>query len=174
MPVWLEREEALVRIRREGGDFACLMCALRDGVFGAPFLLHEDARALVLLPRYIRRWGHVLVMLREHRTTFEELGEADWLHMTGLAYRAARVVESSLKPLRCYVASTGSSGGELVQSSRHMHLHVLPITDPDDRPARVFSWSEGIAVGSDEEMKALLEGYRGPWSRQGELSGVGA
>jgi diadenosine tetraphosphate (Ap4A) HIT family hydrolase len=150
MPTWIDRDEALVRIRAEGGGFSCLMCALRDGRFGPLFLLHQDERALVLLPRYVRRWGHVLVLLREH--------------LTRLTHRSARVIEGTLAPRRCYLASTGSSGGELTQSSEHMHLHIIPILDPDDRPAAVFSWSDGIFVGSDDELTALRDRYAGAWN----------
>jgi histidine triad (HIT) family protein len=164
MPTLLGRGEALARIRQEGGDFSCLMCALRDGRFGPLFLLHQDERALVLLPRYVRRWGHALVLLREHCTTFSSLEEDDWLHLARLAQRAARGIERTLAPRRCYLASTGSSGGELTQSSAHMHIHVIPIFDPDDRPASVFSWSEGIYVGDDGEMSELLARYQGAWS----------
>ncbi|MCS6901243.1 MAG: HIT family protein [Myxococcales bacterium] len=163
MPTLLRREDALARIRQEGGDFACLMCALRDGSFGPLFLLHQDERALVLLPRYVRRWGHILVLLREHRTSFEELSEADWIHLARLARHAACVIERTLIPRRCYLASTGSSDGELTQSSTHIHLHVIPIFQPDDRPASVFSWSEGIYPGDDGELSELLACYRSNW-----------
>lgn len=163
MPTWIDRNEALVRIRAEGGDFSCLMCALRDGRFGPLFLLHQDDRALVLLPRYVRRWGHVLVLLREHLTNFSAMAEDDWLHLNRLAHRSARAIEATLAPRRCYLASTGSSGGELTQSSEHMHLHIIPIADPDDRPAAVFSWQDGISVGSDDELTALRDRYARAW-----------
>ena len=164
MPTLLGRDEALTRIRQEGGDFSCLMCALRDGRFGPLFLLHQDERALVLLPRYVRRWGHALVLLREHRTTFSSLEEDDWLHLAQLSRRAAQVIERTLAPRRCYLASTGSSGGELTQSSAHMHIHAIPIFDQDDRPASVFSWSEGIYFGEEKELSKLHARYREAWS----------
>lgn len=164
MPRLISRAEALTRIRHEGGDYACLMCALRDERFGPNLVVHQDQRALVLLPRYVRRWGHVLLILRPHVTTFSAVASDDWLHLCQLAHRAARAAEHALQPRRCYVASTGSSGGELTQTSAHLHLHVIPLDDPDDRPASVFSWSEGLLVGEEPEWAELLGRYREAWA----------
>lgn len=163
MPRLISRDEALAEIRGRGGAYGCLMCALRDGFFGPTLTLHEDEKALVILPQYVRRWGHILLILREHVTSFTAARDDDWLHLCRLAARAARVAEASLSPRRCYVASTGSSGGELTQSSEHLHLHVIPLYEPDDRPASVFSWAEGLWVADDDEWRALLTRYREAW-----------
>ncbi len=161
----IDRAEALARIRREGGDFGCLMCALRDGRFGSLLMLHEDADALVLLPRYVTRWGHVLVVLRPHVTRFSGLAPGAWQHLCALAHHAAVAAEEVIQPRRCFIASTGSSGGELTQTSEHLHLHVLPITDADDRPGRVFSWDEGVIDASDEAWASLRQRYAEVWAR---------
>ena len=163
----IDRAEALRRIRREGGDYACLMCALRDGRFGPLTVLHQDPLALVTLPRYVTRWGHVLVLLRSHVTQFSAVSPGDWLHLCALAHRAARAAEQALRTRRCFVASTGSSGGELTQSSEHLHLHVLPIVDPDDRPGSVFSWRDGVLVASDDEWEDLRQRYTATWAHHG-------
>jgi hypothetical protein len=69
------------------------------------------------------------------------------------------------RPRRCYVASTGSSAGEeLTQTSRHVHVHVIPLYEPDDKPADIFSWSEGVYVGEPEEWEALAASYRAVWA----------
>ena len=65
------------------------------------------------------------------------------------------MVERVMRPRRCYVASTGSSAGEMTQTSRHLHVHVIPLYEADDRPSDVFSWAEGVYVGTPEEWEAL-------------------
>jgi hypothetical protein len=62
MPELISRAEALRRIEAEVGAAACLMCALRDDRAGPRWQLWEDDAALVLLPRYVRRWGQLLVV----------------------------------------------------------------------------------------------------------------
>lgn len=164
MPSLISREEALARIRQEGGSFACLMCALRDGRFGSNSTLFEDDTTLVILPRYVRRWGHVLLIHKPHVTSLEQIDDDGWLRLCKLGRQAARVIERVQRPRRCYLASTGSSGGELTQSSEHLHLHVIPIFSPDDRPASVFSWSDGLYVAEPDEWQALLRSYQEAWA----------
>lgn len=40
-------------------------------------------------------------------------------------------------------------------SSPHLHLHVIPIYEPDDKPSRVLTWEHGVLVLSDAELAAL-------------------
>ncbi len=131
------------------------MCAIRDGRVGPTHTVFEDDRLLVVLPRYVRRWGQVMVLPREHVISFSEVTPELWAHTNTVAHRAARMIERELAPLRCYVASTGSPGGERANTSMHLHVHVVPITDPEDRPRNVFSWDEGVLVAEPEEWDAL-------------------
>lgn len=49
----------------------------------------------------------------------------------------------------------------------HLHLHVLPVHDPEDRPASVFSWQEGVYVAERREWEALREQYVRAWAEDG-------
>jgi histidine triad (HIT) family protein len=162
MPELISRAEALARIAREVGPTPCLMCALRDDRAGPRWLVHEDAHALVVLPRYVRRWGQLLVVPRRHAVSFGEVEPALWSHCALLAREAAVVLERELRPPRCYVASTGSAA-EITQSSAHVHLHVIPLETADDRPADLFSWADGVYVAGDGEWRALTERLRAAW-----------
>jgi len=165
MPRLIPRHEALSLIRQQGGNYDCLMCALRDLRFGPNLVLYSDPRALVILPRYVRRWGHILLILRDHVTSFRQVNDDDWAALCALSLRASRAAERALRPRRCYVASTGSSGGELTQTSEHLHIHVIPIHDPDDRPASIFSWTEGLWVADDDEWQELLSRLKNAWDQ---------
>ncbi len=163
MPTLISREEALSRIVAEGARPACLMCAVLEGKVGALYTVHEDDRLVLMLPRYVRCWGHVLVVPRAHVTTFTEIDDALWTDIYRMAHRAARMVEALRSPRRVYVTSTGSSTVELVQSSRHTHVHVVPVYSEVDRPADVFSWSAGVYVGDVDEWEALRDEYARWW-----------
>jgi histidine triad (HIT) family protein len=163
MPTLISRAEALARIEREGGGPRCLMCAIAAGKVGDLHVVYEDEEQLVSLPRYVRRWGHVSIMPKAHVTSFAEVSPALWARSSTLAHIAARVVERVRKPLRVYVASTGSSAGEITQSSMHLHIHVIPLYEPDDKPSSIFSWQEGVWVGEPEEWRELTEAYRAAW-----------
>lgn len=163
MPTLIPRDEALRRIEAEGGAPQCLMCAIVRREVGAVHAIAEDDAMLVMLPRYVRRWGHVMVIPKPHVTRFDEVDPDLWARTNQLAHQAARMVERVMRPRRCYVASTGSSAGELTQTSRHLHVHVIPLYEADDKPSDIFSWSEGVYVGAPEEWAELTARYRAAW-----------
>lgn len=164
MPTLITRDEALRRIVEEGGRPRCLMCAIVERRVGEVHVVHEDEHILVMLPRYVRRWGHLMIVPKPHMTTFTNVDPGVWARTTRVAHQGARVVERVMQPLRCYMASTGSSAGELTQTSMHLHMHVLPLFNAEDRPAEVFSWAEGVLVGEPDEWADLIRRYRAVWA----------
>src|SRR5262249_2948365 len=146
MPQLISREDALRRIRAEVAEGACLMCAIRDDRAGDRWVVADEGDVLVVLPRYVRRWGQLLVLLKPHVTSFREMDEGMWQRMSRWSRHAACVLEATLAPRRCYLASTGSAAGEITQSSMHMHVHLIPLYNPEDRPSDIFSWSAGVYV----------------------------
>ena len=167
MPTLISRAEALAQIEAYAGSPACLMCAICERRAGPVHVVFEDDEQLVALPSFVRRWGQVMVTPKAHVTDYSSVDPELWARSARLAHRAARVVEQVRQPRRCYMASTGSSGEELTQTSRHLHIHVIPIYLPDDRPSSVFSWSEGVYVGAPAEWEELLGSYREAWNRCG-------
>lgn len=163
MPKLVSRAEALSRISEDRGDAPCLMCAIVARKVGHVVVLHEDDEHLVSLPLYVRRWGHVLVTLKPHVTSYTDVDDGAWQRTNTIALRAARAIEKARKPRRIYLASTGSSGGELVNCSEHLHVHVVPLYEKDDRPADVFSWQAGVYVGELDELEALRDEYLAVW-----------
>ena len=160
---WIDRPRALAALAAAAPAAACLICQLlRDG---AP--LHRGRAASVLLPRYARAEGHLLVALHRHVTAFTDLDDLEWAEATALALRAARALEAELRPARCYVASLGTALPGLPMTSPHLHLHVLPVGDPDARPAQVLSWEGGVLALDDDEHAALLARLRPAWAAAG-------
>ena len=163
VPTLISRAEALDRISRARGEAPCLMCAIVARGVGEVVAVYEDDEHLVSLPLYVRRWGHVLVTLKKHVTSYTEVDTDLWARTNALALKTARAIEKARAPRRIYVASTGSSGGELVNCSEHLHVHVVPLYEKDDRPADVFSWQAGVYVGTSEELHQLRDQYLAAW-----------
>jgi diadenosine tetraphosphate (Ap4A) HIT family hydrolase len=172
MPVLISRDEALARIRAEGNLPPCLMCAIRDRRVGEVYEIFEDDDILVMLPRYVRRWGQLMVMPKIHVTSFSNIDARLWTRSNQLAHRCARIAEVVQKPLRCYVASTGSSAGEITQSSEHLHIHIIPLYLPDDKPSAIFGWQEGIYVAERPEWEVLQGAYKAAWQQDEAKFGV--
>lgn len=141
------------------------MCALLHREAGPVHAVFEDPRALVMLPRYVRRWGQMMVIPKAHVTSYREVEATTWAYANQLAHTAAQVVEHVQKPRLCYVASIGSNPvvKELAQSSRHLHIHVIPVYQAQDRPADIFSWAEGVYVADPPEWEALRQQYQDAW-----------
>lgn len=164
MPQLITRQEALERIRAEGGEPPCLMCAIHEARVGPLYSVAEDERFMVMLPRYVRTWGHVVVSPKRHVTRYSELAPEEWLENQRLALRAATMLERLWEPKRIYIASTGSSTVELTQSSRHLHVHVMPVFTTEDRPADLFSWQAGVYVAEPAEWEELRARYVEAWN----------
>jgi diadenosine tetraphosphate (Ap4A) HIT family hydrolase len=115
------------------------------------------------------------VMPKSHVTSFNEVDEHVWSRTNRLAHHAARVAERVMRPRRVYLASTGSSAGELTQTSVHLHIHVIPLYLPDDKPADIFSWTEGVYVAEHDEWEELRASYRAAWGQgPANAGGVGS
>lgn len=144
------------------------MCGILRGADGPPLVVAERDDAVVVVPRYGVRWGHLLVALRPHITRLSQLPRPAWLNACELAYEAACAAEQVLSPLRCYVASLGTPRDDLPMTSPHLHLHVVPIYELDDRPGEVLTWRHGVVTGSDEERAELRDALLAAWPRQAQ------
>lgn len=150
MPQRITREEAIERISGGVDAGVCSMCAL----FRAepPLLVSRHAR--VFLNRFPTRWGHLLVLVERHVTSFAELRDDEHHDASALLLRCARRVEERLRPARVFTACLGTALAALPMSSPHLHWHVVP-TGGGERPAEVFTWSHGVYEGSEAEWDAL-------------------
>lgn len=166
MPTLVSRDEALARIRDEVTPGSCLMCAIRDDRAGDRWVIDEDDELILILPRYVRRWGQLLVVLKPHVTRYHEVDPRLWQRASAWALRAASIVEQAMSPVRCYITSTGSAAGELTQSSAHLHLHIIPVYATEDRPRDIFSWADGVWVADAGEWRALQSEYGARWREQ--------
>ncbi|HEY5960694.1 MAG TPA: HIT domain-containing protein [Polyangiaceae bacterium] len=168
----LSKDVALIELERlrnalvpNGG---CLLCVLCSGA-ASPKPLAETDRAVVLIDRFARRPGHLLVVTRAH---LEGVLEIDWqthLDVQRLVYQARRALWRSLSPVQVYACTFGATAS-IPMSFAHHHVHVIPVFERDERarPARVLSWSEGVVVYDDVEAESLRRTILAAWTESPE------
>jgi diadenosine tetraphosphate (Ap4A) HIT family hydrolase len=165
----LSKEEALAELahhRRQllGGEEGCVLCVLANG--GAvPAPLVETEQATVLLDRFARRRGHLLVVSKIHVENVSEIRPELYLEVQRLVYDSMRALDSALHPVQIFTAVLGATV-PVPMSFAHFHAHVIPVYESDERarPARVLSWSEGVVVYDDAEASALREEILAAWT----------
>jgi diadenosine tetraphosphate (Ap4A) HIT family hydrolase len=143
----------------------CTLCRLiAASADGDERVAHND-HGVVLLNRFASRPGHLLVVAPRHVEHVDELSWADYAELQRLAYEASAALRRAFAAHRVYSAVLGSAK-ELPNSYPHLHIHVVPIQDADERarPARVFTWSEGVFVYEDAEARALIARIQACWS----------
>ena len=165
------KEAALAQLaqhKREllAGSAACVMCALANGGAGS-MLVAENAHGVVLLDRFGCRYGHLMVVAKQH---VERASSLDWpiyVDLQRLTFDATCVLDALFRPARVFTATLGAAV-ELPQTYPHYHVHVIPVAESDERarPARVLSWSEGVVVYDDLEAERICRDLREAWPRQ--------
>ena len=173
------KEQALARLAEHkrtllAGGTGCVMCALAGGKADLT-PVRENRHAVVLLDRFACRYGHLLVIPRQH---FEHLSQLPWelfAEVQKLTFEAARAIDACLKPARVFTATLGAAV-ELPMTYSHYHMHVIPVYETDERarPARVLSWTEGVVVYDDAEARDLCQKLVECWpkSAPGTAAGV--
>ena len=147
---WISKQEALARI---GAQRGCPMCELASA---APPVA-ESMHAAAVLDRYASRLGHVLVVLRRHEEHIADVRWEEYEAMQRLAWEVSGALQDVLAPRRIYVAALGSAEPRAT-SFPHVHLHVIPLADGDerDRPASVFTQEHGMLVFESEDEEQVL------------------
>ena len=164
----VSKELALARLAEhrqsllEGGK-GCVMCALSNGKANLT-PVRDSEHAVVLLDRFACRYGHLMIIPRQH---FEHLSQLPWevfADVQKLTFEAARAIDACFEPARVFTATLGAAV-ELPMTYSHYHMHVIPVYETDERarPARVLSWSEGVVVYDDAEARGVCERLMACW-----------
>ena len=164
----LTKEAALAQLAEHkhellAGRSACVMCALANGA-SRSMLVAESAYGAVLLDRFGCRYGHLMVVAKQHIERANSLKWAVYVDLQRLVFDATSVIDAHFKPARVFTATLGAAV-ELPQTYSHYHVHVIPVYETDERarPARVLSWSEGVVVYDDAEAEAICRELAEAW-----------
>jgi diadenosine tetraphosphate (Ap4A) HIT family hydrolase len=152
------------RVLLSGGP-SCVMCALVNGGASPPPIV-ENRHALVVLDRFACRYGHLMVIPKKHVERMSELSWDVFSDVQRLAFEASRAVDVCFEPARVFTATLGAAV-ELPMTYSHYHVHVIPVSETDERarPARVLSWSEGVVVYDDDEAAQMRQKLVECWPR---------
>lgn len=158
----IPRDEALVHIEEDASrTTGCVMCGTARGDRPTWHRLGESTHAVAVLDRLAASRGHSIVIAKRHVERVGAFAPEEWLDLQRLVLDVTARIESTLEPTRVYVASLGSPTA-LRTTFPHVHVHLVPIYGSEDRwrPARVFTWQEGVWVYDDSEAAALAETLR--------------
>jgi len=163
----VEKAEALALLEtyRAGLSLGeCLPCELVHSKPEGLNVVAEGEHGIVLLNRFAQRRGHLIVWAKRHVEHVHELDRSGYAGLQSLAYDACVALQQALAPTRVFSAVLGSTTPR-PNSYPHLHVHVIPVYERDERarPARVLSWSEGIGVYDDAEAAALTQQLRASW-----------
>lgn len=163
---------ALIEAMSHTWPNGCAVCAMVSPVTGGHGgragceLVAENDHAVCVLDRFASRRGHLVIAHRKHVESIAALSWLEYAGMQELAFHGCRALETTLRPARTFVASLGSAQPRGI-SFPHTHVHVIPLPDGDerDRPAAVFTWSNGVYVYEDDEARDLASSLRAAWPR---------
>ena len=125
----MERLWAPWRMQYIGGEpkAGCLFCRVIENPDDddAALVVWRPQGAIVMLNKFPYNPGHVMVAPLAHRSTFEDLDEAQTADLMRAVRRTLTVVRGALKPEGFNVgANIGRSAGAGIPD--HVHLHVVP------------------------------------------------
>ncbi|HEY0466170.1 MAG TPA: HIT family protein, partial [Polyangiaceae bacterium] len=170
----ISKAEALAQLAAHkqellGGRAACVMCALANGAAGS-MLVAESTHGAVLLDRFGCRYGHLMVVAKQHIERASSLDWSVYADLQRLVFDATRVLDACFEPARVFTATLGAAV-ELPQTYSHYHVHVIPVYETDERarPARVLSWSEGVVVYDPVEAEGICRDLSEAWPGHGAL-----
>lgn len=156
----ISRQEALEKINNTLKKGECLVCHILDS--NSKYVLNKGKYTTTVLSEYPRTWGQTMVLLNSHKTTISEITKEEWEELTENTRAAAVVLESVLKPLRCYIASLGSTEN-LPNTCPHIHFNVIPIYNSSDTPSGIFTWEQGVVSAEKEEWIELFNKLKYEW-----------
>ena len=160
MPTIISRQQALDKINGTLKKDECLVCNILNS--NSKYVLNKGKYTTTVLSEYPRTWGQTMTLLNSHVTSVSEITKEEWSELTENTRIMAVILETVLKPLRCYVASLGSVDN-LPNTCPHIHFNVIPIYNTADKPSGIFTWEQGVVSADEKEWKELFEKLRSEW-----------
>ena len=120
---------------------ACVFCTdpSRSGD-----VVFEDAHAVVVLHEDWAVRGHAMVAAKRHVQNVSDLTAEEWQQLSALYARAERVLLTLTGAERAIVLKLGIA-------TPHLHLHIYPVRETDDRAAVMAAIDGKGRVGRDED-----------------------
>lgn len=106
----------------------CIFCAIVDGEMPS-YKIYEDDLFYVILDRFPKCLGHVLILTKRHAPHIFTLTEEESKQLLPLAQKIAAAMKQALdyEGLNL-IQNNGSTAGQEVM---HFHMHLIPRFDGD-------------------------------------------
>ena len=131
----------------------CLFCAIIDGEIPS-YLLYEDELFYVMLDRFPKHLGHVLILPKRHAAHIFTLNEEEARGLFPLAQRIAAAMRGVLEYSGLnLLQNNGAAAGQEVN---HFHLHLIPRFDGDDM-AILYTRQDPSEGDFEEVLKKLKD-----------------
>jgi len=158
----MERLWAPWRMQYIGGEPkpGCLFCRVIENPDDedAALVVWRPEGAIVMLNKFPYNPGHVMVAPLAHRSTFEDLDEAQTADLMRAVRRTLTVVRGALKPEGFNVgANIGRSAGAGIPD--HVHLHVVPRWNGDTNFMPVLGDVKVIPEALAQTAEKLRQAY---------------
>ncbi len=102
----------------------CLFCRIiqnRKETF-----VYEDDSVVVLLSKYQTSKGHLIITLKNHFESIDDIPEQDYLHLQSVIKKYNQKLNSNLKPEKIYILL-------LAEEVAHVHFSVIPRYEGDTK-----------------------------------------
>ncbi|MGZ4035399.1 MAG: HIT family protein, partial [Bacteroidia bacterium] len=140
----------------------CLSCHILE--LNSKYILNKGEHTTTILSQYPRTWGQTMILLNSHKISVSEITKEEWIELTEKTRMAAVILETTLKPLRCYIASLGSVEN-LPNTCPHIHFNVIPIYNSTDTPSGIFTWEQGVIAANENEWNDLFDRLKLEWKK---------
>jgi diadenosine tetraphosphate (Ap4A) HIT family hydrolase len=153
MPYIIPRHEALDSINSTLIKGECLACSILKSK--TKYILNCGMYTTVVLSKYPRTWGQIMIILNTHKTSITETTNEEWQELTDFIKKTTFAIEKTLKPLRCYISSLGATEN-LPNTCPHLHFNIIPIYNSKDKPENIFTWRNGVYNATEMEWENLI------------------
>ncbi len=95
----------------------CLFCRIirnRSEAF-----VYEDESTVVLLSKFQTSEGHVLIMLKKHYETIDDIPDRDYLHLQSVIKKYNQKLNTNFNPEKIYLIL-------LAEEVSHIHFQLIP------------------------------------------------
>jgi histidine triad (HIT) family protein len=101
----------------------CIFCKIANGIIPSS-KVYEDEKYLALLDVMPATRGHVLIIPKEHYSTFLDVPKAD---LEGLIFLTQKVADGVVKAVNAEGYKIEMFNGAISgQSINHFHIHIIP------------------------------------------------
>jgi len=138
----------------------CVFCNVQKQADGpGNLIVFRGVHSFVILNRFPYTCGHVMVVAKKHKPSFEELERETRAEMMELATDCVRILRKMYNPEAFNIgANIGEAAGAGV--SEHVHIHVVPRWKGDTNFMSTLGETRVLPEELEDTYDKLKEGWK--------------